>query len=258
MTPPIVIKVGGATVEDPATSPRLWDAVAVIVAAGQPISLVHGGGKAVDRLLERLGFAVTRIGGLRVTPPEQMEHITAVLAGSMNKLIVGELLARGVRAVGLCLGDGGAVTTRRMTEPQGLGLVGEVTDGASPLLPALLAAGYTPVLSSIGIAADGARLNVNADNAAVGVAAATNARALLLLTDVPGVLDAEKKPVVRIDATGVERLIAANVISGGMTVKARAAAAAAAKINAPVVILSGPDALRAWSQGEAVGTSVTP
>jgi len=99
---------------------------------------------------------------------------------------------------------------------------------------------------------------VNADDAAVGVAAATAARAMVLLTDVVGILDVERRPIAQIDAAGIEQLITAGVIAGGMIVKARAAAVAAAKINAPVVILSGPDALAAWSRGEPTGTSVTP
>ncbi len=263
MSGPVVIKIGGTTIEDPATSPRLWDAIAAL-ARQRPVVVVHGGGKAVDRLLERLGLKVERVEGLRVTPPEQMEHIAAVLAGSMNKGIVGPLLARGTRAVGLSLGDGNAVPTRVKHVPGvDLGRVGEVAvveraAAGAGLLPVLLREGFTPVLSSIGIDARGTLLNLNADDAAAGVAWHVRASVLVLMTDVPGILDGGRQLIPEIDGAGIEGLIASGVITGGMVPKARAAARAAEQIGAPVVILSGndPDSLARWSAGRPAGTTV--
>lgn len=206
MTPPLVIKVGGAAAEDQRSAPALWDAVADLHRA-EPggVVLVHGGGKAVDRHLERLGIVSQRREGIRLTPPEHMDQIAAILAGVVNSRIV-------------------------------------------------------PVLSSIGMDDRGGLLNVNADDAAAGVARRLRARALLLLTDVPGIMDAPQRLVPRLDPAGVEGLIASGTITGGMIVKARAAVEAARRIGAPVVILGGndPSALADWAAGRPVGTTITP
>lgn len=262
MTGPIVIKIGGTTLEDPKTSPQLWDAIAALAKSRKDgVIVVHGGGRAVDRLLERLGMPVERKQGLRVTPPEHMELIAGVLAGSLNKTIVANLLVRGSKVVGLSLGDA-AIPTRRKTLPDvDLGLVGEVTTTSpttdSPL-STLNRAGYAAILSSVGIDPSGTLLNVNADDAAAGVAFHTRAAALVLMTDVPGILDEHKRVIPEINAAGIEQLIARGTISGGMIPKARAATSTAKLIGAPVIILSGndPASLAHWSAGTPVGTRV--
>jgi acetylglutamate kinase len=264
MTGPVVIKIGGTTLEDPKTSPRLWDAIGAI-SNSRPdgVIIVHGGGKAVDRLLDRLGITVERKHGLRVTPPEQMDLIAGVLAGSINKAIVASLRTRGVKAVGLSLGDAGIPTHRKRLPDVDLGLVGDVSTssrapaGDSPL-PLLTGQRYVPVLSSIGIEASGSLLNINADDGAAGVAFHVRASTLVLMTDVPGILDEHKRVIPQTNHDAIEQLITRAVISGGMIPKARAAAAAAELIGAPVVILSGndPASLADWSAGKPVGTRV--
>lgn len=281
----LVVKVGGATLEDPQASPRLLDAIAGLSRIGSVV-LVHGGGRAVDRQLARLGMETRRHEGLRITPPDQIEQIAGVLAGSENKRVVGELFARGVRAVGMSLGDGNAVPTRMMRATGvDLGHVGElVPTGADAtgagvagpnLLRVLCAHGFVPVVCSIGIEAsrkgnageaDGPRLlNVNADDAAAGVARAIQASggtvdALVLLTDVPGVLDAKKQRIDSLDAGAIESLVREGVISGGMLVKVKAAHATAMALGTPVVIASGTDAasLEALGQGTPSGTRILP
>lgn len=275
----LVIKVGGATLEDADAAPLLLDAIAELSRRG-PVVLVHGGGRAVDRQLAKLGMETRRHEGLRITPPDQIEQIAGVLAGSENKRVVGELLSRGVRAVGMCLGDGNAVPTRTMQAPGvDLGHVGELAasgsaagDGAAgeshgaSLLRVLCAHGFVPVVCSIGIEVGraGSRLlNVNADDAAAGVARAMKAsgatvEALVLLTDVPGVLDARKQRIDSLDAGAIEALVREGVVSGGMLVKVRAAHATAVALGTPVVIASGTDpaALTALGRGEARGTRI--
>jgi acetylglutamate kinase len=265
MTPPVVIKVGGAAAEDEHSAPALWDTVAALHGSDSGgVVLVHGGGKAVDRHLERLGIVSQRREGIRLTPPEHMDQIAAILAGVVNTRIVAALNVRGVRAVGLRLGDGRAIpavkTTRYAFDP---GCVGEVvTDGTHEpgLLELLLANRYLPVLSSIGMDDRGGLLNVNADDAAAGVARRLGARALVLLTDVPGVMDGSRRPLPEITPAGIEALIESGAITGGMIVKVRAAADAARRIGAPVVILSGndPSSLAEWASGRPVGTRVLP
>jgi acetylglutamate kinase len=267
---PTVVKIGGTTLEDPKTSTQLWDALAAL-AQQQPLIVVHGGGKAVDRLLDQLGMPVERKLGLRVTPPDQIDYITGVLAGTVNKRIVAFLSKRGIRAVGICLGDGNAVpTTRHRPADQSfdLGLVGQVLPAppypddknAPQLLKVLAWAGYCVIVSSIGIDGAGTLLNLNADDAAVGAALQVKAGTLVLMTDVPGILDENKLLIPEITAAQIEELITRNVITGGMIPKARAAAAAATKLNAPVIILSGndPDSLGRWASGKPAGTTVLP
>lgn len=262
-TGPIVIKVGGTTLEDQRSAPTLWKAVASLHAARPAgVVLVHGGGKAVDKHLARLGFVTERLEGIRITPADQLDEITAVLAGRINKSLVGSLNAAGANAVGLCLGDGQAVTTRKSTrysfDP---GRVGEVMSreaDSTNLLRVLLANRFLPVLSSIGIDHQGEFLNINADDAAAGVAAQLSAESLILCTDVPGILDANKAIVPEASTERIEAMIASGEITGGMIPKVRAALDAAKAINAPVIILSGndPAALADWAAGKPIGTRI--
>jgi acetylglutamate kinase len=193
---------------------------------------------------------------LRVTPPEQMELIAGVLAGSVNKRLVGAMNAAGGRAVGLCLGDGAMVACRRMSEE--LGRVGEVTGGECGVVRTLLAAGYLPVVSSIGIDEAGELLNVNADDAAAGIAGAIGARRLVLLTDVAGIKGGDGVVRARLTSAEIEAMIASGEITGGMIVKARSAVEAARSTGAAVVIVSGesPESLMRLLAGKKVGTTI--
>lgn len=266
-TGPIVVKVGGTTLEDPGIAPALFEAVAraagTLHERGSGVVLVHGGGRAVDQHLDRLGMETQRREGIRITPPEQIEEIAGVLAGRINKHVVGSLARAGARGVGLYLGDAGVVRCARSRryafDP---GRVGEVLapegeDGG--LLALLVRDGYVPVVSSIGRdEQDGGFLNVNADDAAAGVARAVGARALVLITDVPGILDAGKRRIERITPEEIQRLIAEGVVTGGMIVKARAAAQIARESGVPVVIMSGADpaALAGLARAELAGTRI--
>lgn len=251
----MVIKIGGSTLEDIGRLGSLWG----VLSGMAGVVIVHGGGKAVDGLLKRLEMPVERRNGLRVTPPEQMELIAGVLAGSVNKRLVGAINAAGAargRAVGLCLGDGGMVTCRRMSEE--LGRVGEVVGGGCEVVKVLLAAGYLPVISSIGMDAEGGLLNVNADDAAAGIAGAIGAGRLVLLTDVAGIKGGDGVVRARLTEAEVEAMIGSGEITGGMIVKARSAVAAWKSTGAAVVILSGetPECLMRYVAGEVVGTTI--
>lgn len=255
---PLVVKIGGAAVDEPRETMALWRAIADAHAALEgSLLLVHGGGKAVDRHLDRLGFTTERLDGLRVTPPDQMGEIAAVLAGRVNKTLVGALNATGVKAVGLCLGDGGAILCERHPEPR-LGRVGLVSGGDGAFLRVLMKDGFLPVLCSIGLDADGGFLNVNADDAAAGVAQVLQARALVLLTDVDGIKSKSGALVPAINHAGIERMIESGEITGGMIPKARAAAAASARAAAPAYIASfnRPADLSRIIRGEPAGTRV--
>jgi acetylglutamate kinase len=223
--------------------------------------IVHGGGKAVDRQLDRLGLQTERREGIRITPPEVVEQVTAVLAGAMNTQLLGLLLSRGVSAVGLTLSDGhlssAQKTTRFSFDP---GRVGELTGGDGALVHHLLSGGFLPVLSSIAVCQAGGFLNVNADDAAAQLAGILRAQGLLLLTDVPGVKGADGRVIPELTADSAEALIADGTVTGGMIAKVRGAVDAAERAGVPVVIASwaDPAALEALASGAAVGTRVTP
>ena len=140
----IIIKIGGTTLEEQRSQPTLWRSVAQVAdtlhaSSSGGVVLLHGGGKAVDRHLAKLGFTTERREGIRITPPDQIEQIAAILAGSVNKGLVGTLLAAGARPVGLCLGDGNCLPTRKATrysfDP---GRVGEIIPGGDAKLLRLL------------------------------------------------------------------------------------------------------------------------
>ena len=259
---PIVIKLGGAAVEAPEGQHALWEAIVALHHA-EPggVVLVHGGGGQVDRLLAALGLPVERVDGLRVTPEDQIGHVTGVLAGTVNTAIVGALRRVGGNAVGMTIGSGGT-TVCRVREESGarLGRVGAADAGDPLLLRTLLGENFLPVLSSIGLDSSGMPLNVNADEAAASIAETVRARAIVLLTDVVGVLGADGEVISEITRDRLEALIAAGVVHSGMLVKVRAALASAERSGCPVVIASWkhPSQLVGLSKGERLGTRVVP
>jgi acetylglutamate kinase len=260
--PAIVVKVGGAALESPTRCDALWAAFARIHATGNPrVIIVHGGGAAVDRRLAALGLASERREGIRITPPEHINHVVEVLAGSTNLALVAALQRHGARAVGLRLADGHTVraakTTRYSFDP---GCVGEIIGGDPSLLHTLLNAGVMPVVSSIALDDAGGPLNINADDAAAGLAAIIDARELILLTDVHGVKDAVGDTIADLNASEIARLIDDGVIHGGMIVKVRAAAEAAERSGRPVIIASWdrPEDLDRIAAGQTAGTRIHP
>ncbi|MBL8747049.1 MAG: acetylglutamate kinase [Phycisphaerae bacterium] len=258
---PIVIKLGGLAVESPERATPLLSAIAAAHRERGGVVVVHGGGKAVDDHLSALGIVSVRREGLRVTGEREIGEIVAVLAGKVNKSIVGAMISIGAPAVGLCLGDGGFARATRIT-PGGMdiGFVGEVTGGDPRLARVLLDEGFMPVFSPIGFDESGRALNINGDDAAAGVASIIGARLLVLLTDVAGVLDGDGRLVESLDAAGAESLIESGVVTGGMIPKVRAALGAAARAGVSAVIASWnqPDVLVALARGEVRGTRFKP
>jgi len=221
---PIVMKLGGALLDDPAANAPFFAALAQFIQHNQNVVLVHGGGKSVDRHLELLGFKSEKRDGIRITPPQHMQEIAGVLAGQMNARLVGLLQSRGVNAVGLTLADG-ATTTARKSEKFSFdaGRVGEITGGDMNLIQTLLRNGCTPIFSSIAMDSEGELLNINADEAAASIARIVSARLLVLLTDVAGVKDGAGNIIHSMDRADVERLTQSGAITGGMLAKVRGA-----------------------------------
>ncbi len=246
----VVIKLGGRGV-DAAVAREPIIAALARMAAHERMVIVHGGGGAIDARLDRLGMEAERVQGLRVTTAAVMDEVVAALGGNVNHALVGALLSRDVTSAGLTLaGAGITCNPRGPIDGVDLGLVGivdpdENTHHVAGML-ALLGAGVLPVVSSVGAADDGRPLNVNADDAAAGVAGALGASQLVLLTDTPGVLDANGGLIDNLDRDEIERLIDARIIVDGMIPKVRAAVEMSAKLHAPVRVASWADADAQW------------
>jgi acetylglutamate kinase len=227
----VVVKLGGTTLsEEHATL-----AGAAQLAATHRMVLVHGGGKRLTDWLERLGVASRFEEGRRVTDDAALEVALAVLGGLVNGEIVAELLSLGASAVGLTGVDGGLLVSERITE---LGRVGRVVGARPAVLYALLAADQLPVVAPLALDEHGEIVNVNADEAAAGLAGALGAR-LVLLTDADGVLDAGGQRIDRLDELTAEQLMAEGVIGGGMVPKVKAALAVLHSGGSAVVIADG-------------------
>lgn len=236
MTELMVVKVGGHEVDDAAWLASLGRAV---VPAG-PVALVHGGGKEVSAVQERLGLVPEWRDGLRVTDSDTLAVASMVLSGLVNKRLVSALIGAGVRAAGVSGEDDGLLSATAIADGA-LGRTGVVAMVRPELLLLLLEAGITPVVSPLSRGPDGGALNVNADDAAVALAVALGARRLLFVSNVPGV---RVGPDIRAElrAGAVEAAIESGAVTGGMAPKLRAAVRAAAA-GVPEVRIGGLDLL---------------
>jgi acetylglutamate kinase len=224
---PFLIKIGGAELEDGPVLDQLVDALAPL-ARSRPLIIIHGGGGDIARVQQRLGLQPVFVDGLRVTDEASMEVAEMVLSGIVNKRLTARLVGRGVRALGLSGVDAGLLRARKLVHPAGdLGRVGEVTEVDGDCLLDLVARGFTPVVSPISLGDDGRPFNVNADHAALAVAAALHVPEMIFLTNVPGVLE-DGAVLQELPAHRAEAMIAAGTINGGMVPKVRSALAAIA------------------------------
>jgi acetylglutamate kinase len=246
----VVIKYGGhAMGEEQLARDFAKDIVLLEQTSINPV-VVHGGGPQIATMLERLGIKSKFSAGLRVTDAATMEVVEMVLAGSINKQIVSYINDAGGKAVGLCGKDGKMVIARKVTrhamdaqanreETVDLGFVGEPEKVDVTVLNQILGRELIPVLAPIAVSAKGETYNINADTFAGHVAGALKAMRLLLLTDVPGVLDKSKKLINELSVDEARRLIADGTISGGMIPKVETCITALELGVQGVVILDG-------------------
>jgi acetylglutamate kinase len=246
----VVVKYGGhAMGEDEMAKSFARDIVLMEQTAINPV-VVHGGGPQIGEMLKRLGIKSEFAGGLRITDAATIEIVEMVLAGSINKQIVGFINGAGGKAVGLCGKDGNMVVarkaTRSMVDPDSnieriidLGFVGEPEKVDTMVLEQILGRDLIPVLAPLATSRDGVTYNVNADTFAGAIAGALKAKRLLLLTDVPGVLDKSKNLIKELSADDARALIADGTISGGMIPKVETCIYALEAGVEGVVILDG-------------------
>jgi acetylglutamate kinase len=220
----VVLKVGGNELDDNVFLDGLANAVQAVIAEGHLPVIVHGGGKAIADLQQKLGIEPHFIEGLRVTDEASLDIAEMVLSGLMNKRIVRALVNADIPAAGISGVDNGTIYVEKMWHPLGdLGRVGEIQDVDTYLLDTLIAARIVPVVSPISFGSlDALSYNVNADHAATAIAARLGAIKLVFISNVPGVLVAGR--VVRaVTADQAEQWIDEGIITGGMIPKVRSA-----------------------------------
>jgi acetylglutamate kinase len=246
----VVVKYGGHAMGDEAKAKSFArDIVLMEQTAINPV-VVHGGGPQIGDMLKRLGIKSEFAAGLRITDAATIEVVEMVLAGSINKQIVGYINAAGGKAVGLTGKDGNMVQARKVTrtivDPDSniekvidLGFVGEPEKVDTMVLTQILGRDLIPVLAPVATSGDGGTYNVNADTFAGAIAGALKAKRLLLLTDVPGVLDKSKNLIKELSVDDARRLIADGTITGGMIPKVETCMYALEAGVEGVVILDG-------------------
>ena len=218
----IVVKLGGATLEDAALLQRAALAIKQL-AQEHHVAVVHGGGAALTRMLAQMGKQSQFVDGLRVTDAETRDFAVMVLAGHMNKKLVAALGSMGQSAVGMCGGDGQTFRARKKTaNGHDLGFVGEISSVDPRWIETIWQQGSMPVISSVAPGSDGQYYNINADQMASACAVACHAHALIFLTDVPGVKDADGLVIRWLNLGTAAELAQKSVIGGGMLPKLQA------------------------------------
>jgi acetylglutamate kinase len=246
----VVVKYGGhAMGAEHLARQFAGDIVLLEQTAINPV-VVHGGGPQIEAMLNKVGVQSQYAAGLRITDEKTLEIVEMVLAGSINKQMVGYINAAGGKAVGLCGKDGNRVVARKLTrtviDPDSaiekvidLGYVGEPDKVDTTVLSQILGRELIPVLAPVAAAANGGTFNVNADTFAGAIAGALKAKRLLLLTDVAGVLDKSNQLIKELSVDDARRLIADGTISGGMIPKVETCIDALEQGVEGVVILDG-------------------
>lgn len=229
----IVVKYGGNAMTDPELESSFARDIVLLKTVGINPVVVHGGGPQVDNLLKQLGRESDRIDGMRVTDAPTMEVVEMVLGASVNGSIVNLINQHGGRAIGLTGKDGNLIRARKMMLDKkdaagqayqvDLGLVGEVVGIKTDVLDLFFKSDFIPVIAPLGVDEDGNTYNINADLVAGKVAEALKAEKLILLTNIPGVMDADKNVLTGLTTQQVDDLIETGVIYGGMIPKVECA-----------------------------------
>tara|TARA_B100000963_G_scaffold337288_1_gene333128 strand:- start:2403 stop:3290 length:888 start_codon:yes stop_codon:yes gene_type:complete len=244
----VVIKYGGnAMIDEQLKNNFARDVVLMKLVGINPI-IVHGGGPQIADLLNKLGIESKFVSGMRITDADTMDVVQMVLGGLVNKEIVSLINTHGGRAVGITGKDGGLLKARKLSsqttdegteESIDIGQVGEITEVDVDVLETLTASAFIPIIAPIGVGEDGESYNINADIVAGKVAEALSASKLVLLTNTPGILDAEQKTLSGLSKADVESLIGKGVINEGMLPKVECALSAVSSGVRSVQIIDG-------------------
>jgi len=246
----VVVKYGGHAMGEEELAEQFGADIAILKQVGINPVVVHGGGPQINAMLKRLAIQSTFVDGLRVTDAAMVEVVEMVLAGTVNKYVAGLINRAGTLAVGVCGKDGGLIRARKLTRTRrdpdsriekvlDLGFVGEPERVDVRVIHALTGAGLIPVIAPVGVGEDGQTYNINADTVAGAIAGALSATRLLMLTDVPGVLDGEQRLIPEMTVAEVEQGIARGMITGGMIPKVENCIDAVRRGAKGAVILDG-------------------
>ena len=246
----VVVKYGGHAMGNAELAAEFGHDIALLKQVGVNPVVVHGGGPQINAMLDRLNIKSEFVDGLRITDAEMVEVVEMVLSGTVNKQVTELINRAGALAVGISGKDGGLIRARRLqrtvkdpvTQQErvvDLGLVGEPEHIDVRVIHALTGGGLIPVVAPVGVGADGQTYNINSDDAAGAIAGALNATRLLMLTDVPGVLDANRQLIPELSAKQAQEMIADGTISGGMIPKVENCLRAVQQGARGAVILDG-------------------
>ena len=224
-----VIKYGGAAQVKDELKDSFAKDIVMLNFIGIRTAIVHGGGPKISAMMEKMGKKPKFVQGQRVTDKETMDIVEMVLGGLVNKEIVSLINSHGGKAVGLSGKDGGLIKAKKKlikkTAETGadeiidIGLVGEVTNIDPHIIVSLEKEGFIPVISPVGVGPSGDTLNINADYVASSIASALQAEKLILLTDVPGIIDKNGKIISTLRKRHVKKLIDSGTVTGGMLPK---------------------------------------
>lgn len=246
----LVIKYGGHAMVDEGLKIDFARDITLMKLIGINPVVVHGGGPQISQVLEQMGIASRFVRGMRLTDQPTMDVVEMVLGGKVNKGIVAQINQQGGRAVGLSGKDGGLIQAKKLKivfqedenkPPEILdpGLVGEVTRVHPEIICTLSGQGFIPIIAPVGTGEAGETFNINADLVAAKLAGALSAGRLILLTDVDGVLDAQKNLISSITADEVTRMIGEKRLTGGMIPKLECALDALSEGVEKVQIING-------------------
>jgi acetylglutamate kinase len=245
----VVIKYGGHAMGDPGLAQDFAQDIALLKQSGLNPIVVHGGGPQIAEMLKRLQIKSDFVNGLRVTDKPTVEIVEMVLAGKINKEIVAAINREGGKAVGISGKDANLVTAKkieRMPDPQSnlmravdLGYVGDPEEVNPEILEVIIRSDLIPVIAPIALSRSGETLNINADTFASAIAVKMKAKRLLLLTDVDGVLDRDKKLIPELNIEQARALIRDGTVSGGMIPKVEGCIEVVEGGVEAVVILNG-------------------
>lgn len=213
----LLVKIGGAALEDKAAVSTICEDLLRIRSVGVKVVVVHGGGPSINQELKNRGIQWEFIDGQRVTTPEMMDVIEMVLCGHVNQKLVRQLNGSGVKAIGLSGADAGTLLCAQASPK--LGQVGRIDHVETKLIDSILASDTIPVIAPVGMGIEGSAFNVNADWAATSIAQALGIKKVLFLTDQDGILDVRGKVMPELDAAELEQLAEKNIVFGGMLAK---------------------------------------
>lgn len=218
----IVVKYGGNAMINEELKSAVMSDIVLLQLVGVNVVLVHGGGPEINAMLKKTGKESKFVNGMRVTDEETIDIVQMVLAGKVNKSLANQLNLSGGKAIGLCGLDGNLLKAQKQTKNGDIGFVGDITDVDVTVINDVINSGYIPVIATVAGGSEGEVYNINADIAASAIAAKLNAKKLILMTDVRGLLrdkDDEDTLISVVNVSEVPRLKNEGIISGGMIPK---------------------------------------